>query len=126
MAGAFSDRLSDFCEWIPLRSALSFPDEQIVYVVRVVGRNSVPLRIPRARKVDDAGIVNIGSGYGVTRLGNLKAALSLADKALWNGNKHHQLMLWWLHCDFDSLEGFLERPLEVAWRIMADSAPHGT
>ena len=119
---ALRDKLADFSVWTPIRTAQSFPDDQVVYVIRVVDGNSVPLRIPRARKVDEAGIVNIGSGYGSSRLGNLKAALELANKDDWNQSSHHQLMLWWLDCDFDSLEGFRDRHLEACWKCVADKA----
>lgn len=113
-------RLTDFSVWTPIRSARSFPEEQVVYVIRVVDGSSVPLRIPRARKVDESGVVNIGSGYGASRLGNLKAALALAKRDDWSQSNHHQLMLWWVNCDFDSMEGFRDRHLEACWKCVAD------
>ena len=43
----------------------------------------------------------------------------LANEKAWNRNKHHQLMLWWVMCNFDSLDGFGARNLEVTWKCVA-------
>lgn len=93
MSSTFTDKLSEFSEWIDVRTAKAFPDEQVVYVIRVVDDRGVPVKIQRARKIDHLGTLNIGSGYGSSRLWNLQAALDLSNEEAWNWNKHHQLML---------------------------------
>jgi hypothetical protein len=122
MPESLQELLTDFAPWALLRTSLSFPGEQLVYVVRVVDSDSTPVRIPRARKIDESGIVNIGSGQGARRLGNLQAALALMKREEWQQSKHHQLMLWWVDCDFDSLAGFKDRHLEVTWKCVIDKA----
>jgi hypothetical protein len=120
MTSKFRELLIGFSEWIAVRTAKAFPNEQVVYVIRVVDDHGVPLNIQRARKVDELGIINIGSGYGSSRLWTLHVSIDLANKEAWNQSKHHQLMLWWVMCDFDSLEGFRSRNLEVTWKSTAD------
>lgn len=111
--------MTEFTDWTSARNADAYPADQVVYVIRVVDAFGSSVGIQRARKVDEAGIINIGSGFASSRLWKLKAALELTSPNEWNQSTHHQLMLWWLHCDFDSLTGFAGRNLEVCWKVVA-------
>jgi hypothetical protein len=117
MHATLQEKLVDFTPWVPVVLASSVPIGQITYVIRVVDGAGIPVTIQRAWKVDPMGIVNIGSGNGAERLRVLKSALSLNNILDWHGRYHHQLMRTWVDCDFDSLDGFRDRQLQVCWRL---------
>ena len=79
MAGTFSDQLCGFSEWILRSKRKAFPDEQLVYVIRVVDGNLVPLKIQRARQIDDLGILYIGSGNGSVETSVARSRVGLAE-----------------------------------------------
>ena len=120
MTRILAEELELFSDWKSIRLADQFTDDRGVYVIRIVDCHGNPFGIQRAKCTDEQGIVNIGFGYGSSRLRKLQAALDLESKEDWNQSKHHQLMLWWLTCDFDSIqEGFSDRNMEVAWKSVS-------
>jgi hypothetical protein len=118
MPNEFNDLLakSSFSPWTPLDAADSFPNEHVLYIIHVVGRDGAPISIQRARKPDDLGIVYIGAGSGRGQVLKLRAAMTLKSVDLWNPESHHPFMRSWLSCDFKSLPGFDDATFELAFR----------
>jgi len=121
----FNKELSGFSKWVALSNVNkhSIPKgQQVVYVVRAVNEKGVPVSINRARKVDDLGILNIGSGNGPTRLHKLKKSIPINDVKDWKRATHHQLILWWFHFDFESVLGIKKttESIEVFWQEQTD------
>lgn len=117
----FYKKINDFEPWVKLEDIKTLSSEPIVYLVRVVDSSGIPYGIKRAKRNDDSGIINIGSGKGSSRFRFLQNAKNITKREEWNKNKHHQLMLWWIKCDFDSIFNLAspsERNIEVCWSFL--------
>jgi hypothetical protein len=103
--GVYMSKLfHDFSEWKSLTDVEELPKSQVIYVIRVVDENKKPISINRARAIDHEGIINIGSGKGLSRLKKLKGSFSsMKTTEDWHRWKHHQLVLWCLKYNFAEL-----------------------
>jgi|GEM_PF-2728236 len=99
-----SKLLQGFSEWKSLTNIEDIPRSQVIYVIRAIDENKKPISINRARATDYDGILNIGSGKGLSRLKKLKDSFSsMKTTGDWNRWKHHQLVLWSLKYNFAQL-----------------------
>jgi histidinol phosphatase-like enzyme len=114
-----------FSKWQSLKNIADLPKTQIIYVIRAVDNDKMPIHINRARANDCDGILNIGSGKGKSRIKKLnKSFTELTSTKQWNQWKHHQLVLWCLKFDFATLLGLTTVKvdnIEFCWIHAPDS-----
>jgi len=114
-----SEIFHGFSEWKSLTDIDDVPKSQVIYVIRAIDENKKPIPINRARAKDHDGILNIGSGKGLSRLKKLKGSFSsMKTTSDWNRWKYHQLVLWSLKFNFAellSLESIEVENIEFCW-----------